>query len=115
MDTGDKNTFEREREIFFEALEKKTEESRSLYLGEACGEGLCAGDLDCVGDVCVAKSFLGGACDDAATFCSHGLCVDGRCEPRLPLGSPCTEDDECRSRDCIDGACVDDPLCEFNG
>ena len=31
------STFEREREIFFAALEKKTEGSRTRYLEETCG------------------------------------------------------------------------------
>ena len=38
MGDGDKNTFEREREIFFAALEKVTDESRATYLEDACGD-----------------------------------------------------------------------------
>ena len=61
MDQKDDSTFEREREIFFAALDKVTEESRAQFLEEACD-----GDTEMLGRV--QKMLEHHSSDESETF-----------------------------------------------
>jgi len=84
-------------------------------LGEACisefGADSCGAGLLCDGGICREDRFLGEACDDGTGACVRSLCRSGTCSARALIGSACVVDDDCASRSCTSGACVDRGSC----
>lgn len=96
--------------------------------GLPCNAGSCAGDLICVGDVCVAFTSLpnlpsGSDCSDPIV-CAKGLaCVAGKCAAATPVGGECRDSIECgrsmmcdiqSARSCRPKALENEP-CEGDG
>ncbi len=79
----------------------------------------CDDDLYCSpsSGTCVPYPAAGQSCVDSSGECADDLYCDatGVCRHQLPSGSPCTEDDECLSWDCIDLVCEpdSDSICDF--
>ena len=62
--------------------------------GLGCVSGVCT-LLPAVGEVCTRSCALGAACSDT-----------GVCQPELPAGAPCSDDEDCASRKCGKDACA---------
>jgi hypothetical protein len=101
--------------------------ARDCETGLGCVEGRCgalpraaapcaAGQRCARGFACTSASLCaelvlhGEPCDDTTRICV-GLCREGTCERRAPLAASCTASQECASRACAGGICIDDELC----
>jgi len=68
----------------------------------------CATDAQCRTGFCVDAVCCGSACDDECERCDtgNGVCrADVMAPGCAPLGRECSEDAQCRSRQCVDGVC----------
>lgn len=100
-------------DVILEAMEG------TLRSGEACevdtecedpetGTGYtCRLDELGVDMVCRGDRFPGDDCMDDADCAAQGGYCDTTCRAQLALGETCARDEQCESRMCIDGACVE--------
>jgi hypothetical protein len=87
--------------------------------GADCVDAMCdAGDVTSCGRYVCNGDTCGTSCLDGAGAPDHTLCTEtsfcdasGMCQPRLPDGSACTEDDECSADHCDNGYCCSGGTC----
>jgi hypothetical protein len=89
-------------------------------IGESCsGSSDCGRGGSCDGGKCVARKELGAACTGG--FASQGECVEGAycsatsmtCAAQLGDGMACTDQEACKSQDCVNGKCKGDVPANF--
>lgn len=77
----------------------------------ACVPNVCTNDLSCPDGFACRDD---GKCETSCGYsndnaCQEGYYCDFDCLPKLPLGAPCDENEECLSEDCELGECVEPP------
>ena len=69
-------------------------------LGEACLSDYECSTGTCFGRACAEKALAGGACVTTSDCAADLYCDEAQtCAPRLPIGSPCTDWDQCAGND----------------
>jgi len=86
--------------------------SALLGSGEVCMlDSDCSAELLCEENVCRAPRYPGEPCDDGQSVCILSVCDGSTCMYRAPLGGACTDHQDCASRECDAGVCLDGSVC----
>lgn len=87
----------------FEIMEGRVESG-----GECAATAECVDGYRCLEGVCRLNLMEGQICAGHADCAPSDLqCASGTCATRLAVGESCTEDEECESLVCVDGACAE--------
>lgn len=88
---------------------------RPIEFGEPCnspkGRGPCADGLACDEARCLTAHYAGDACGEPMSTCIRGECVNGICQGLRHVGQACDTFEDCLSRSCEGGRCIDASLC----
>jgi len=94
-----------------EAVVGNVGEGESCLLSDgSSNEGVCQGELECIGEVCTTTPVLGNDCADSFDACGDELfCAeDDTCAEPLAEGATCDPinfGQDCESGECEDGTC----------